>query len=506
MADDFDPDAYLEEVKKNPNSEKSQPNSEPNESLRGAWEHLKKGELAKAAMSVPGQDWGRSLLGGELGPLNGPVAAGIATVSPLAGAGGSWMDRFHEAQKEQREAMARHPGAAMLGGVASGIAAPLPGINGGASVLGKGAAGAVNGALQGGATSAGLGQGVGPGALVGGAVGGVAGTLGGLLSKAANSETLSPLLNRLKFLKPSPEEAQPLSQAGGDIRNAINDTAAQGLWKGLPSREGMLGRLQEAQAPAGKRIGDILSHADEVNANPAGPQALTRANGAPPGMKVQPDLSFPQTQGTIKDLLSHSAASNANPARLQNIAEQEGQNVADASGSLAALNKAKQGIYNQAYTPNTPDMGESFLPGRDQLLRSMGRDVKNSVQGSLDNLHNIDPSVDAEGFSQANKQYGTLADLIGPLNRGIGKDIAGEHGGGNVRIGTTGHAYGGLGDLLNLGGKRYLAQAHAGEALQSLDKGLSVYKPSQAVAKAFVVGTTPGLNQEDEETSLENQP
>jgi hypothetical protein len=463
------------------------PNPQDNESLKKAWEFLKQGQFAKAAMAVPGQDMGRAFMGGELGPLNGPAAALVATASPLAGAGGTWPERFALAQKQQREAMARHPWTAAGGGLLSGIAAPLPGVGGGAtSVLGKGAAGAVNGALQGGATTAGLGEGVGPGAAIGGAIGGLGGTLGGLLSKAAHSEALSPLLNRLKFLKPSPEEAQPLG-AGGDIRDAIQSTSDQGLWKGLPSREGMLDRLQSAQGPAGQKIGDVLSHADTVNGRLPEP--------------VEPNMSFPKSGATLRDLMSHSSASGDNPERLMGIAQQEQGNAAGAQ-SLAALNKAKQGIYGQTYTPNAPE-NASFLPGRDKLLRATGLDVKNSIQGSLDNLSQIDPSVDAAGFANANKQYGQLSDLMGPLNRAVGKEVAGG-GGSNIRAASHGSLYGNIGEMLNFGGKRQLAQAHAGEALQGAEKSLSTFKPSQVVAKAFIAGTTPGLNNEGDD--LENQP
>lgn len=465
------------------------------ESLAEFWNQLKQGNLMQAGRSFPGSEKSIAAMTGALGPATAAAPSLAALLS--SGQGGTFADRYKQAQKPLQQAVHNNPGSAVLGGLAGGILAPAPGLSGGASAAGKIGAGIANGAMQGGAQSFGLGQGVAPGAIAGGAIGGIGGGTGSLLSKAANSETLSPLINRLKFLKPSPEEAQPLSEAGQGIRSAIEDTSAQGMWKGMPSRQGMLERLQGAQAPAGKRIGDILKQADTVNAGL--PEAGATVPEGVGGSRVTPDTSMPTGQSTLKSLLAHSSSSGDNPARLQDIAQQESQNMADSAGSLQSLNKAKQGIYAQTYTPNKPEMGDRFLPGRDQLLRSMGRDVKNSVQGSLNDLHEIDPSVDAKGFESANKQYGTLADLIGPLNRATGKDIAG---------GNNAHIYGGpthmgvsmLGDMLNFGGKRQLLQAHLGEAAQGATKALSTYKPAQAVAKAFIAGTTPGINQEDEET------
>lgn len=470
-----------------PNSSQTQAKLKPSspqdkESWQEFWNQLKQGHLMQAGQSfpgygpIPGNDTMRAAMTGALGPLSGPVAAATATVSPLAGAGGSWGDRYKQAQGDMRDVMTRHPKTAAAGGLASGILMPVPGINGGASVLGKTAAGALNGALQGGATTAGLGEGAGPGALIGGALGGAGGAVAGGISKAANSETLSPLLNRLKFLKPQGKEAE----AGGKLREAISSSSPD-IWKGTPSREEMVPRMEAAQAPSGQKMGDILKQAD-ASAVPA-----------------QPDMSFPKATATLGDLLSHSASSNDNPVRLQSIMEQEGGNATGAQ-SFADLNKVKQGIYDQTYKPNSPD-SSNFLPGRDELLRAMGLDVKNSIQNSLNDLHNIDPSIDAEGFAGANKQYGNLAQMIGPLKRATGLDIAGGEGP-NLRASTSGHVIGGLSDLLNLGGKRYLGQAHLGEMLQGTDKlakSMSTFKPSQAVAKAFIAGNTPGLNQEGDE-------
>lgn len=483
----------------------------PKESLSEVWNQLKQGHLMKAGQAFPGTDATRAAMTGALGPFTGPAAALQATVSPLAGAKGDWSERYALAQKLMRENLARHPVAGAAGALASGVAAPLPAVKGGASILGKLGAGALNGAIQGGAQTAGLGEGVGQGAGIGGALGGAGGLIGGLVGKAANSELLSPIINRLKYLKPSPEEAQPLSEAGKDIRAAIDDTSKQGLWKGVPGRQEMLERLQAAQRPAGQKIGSILEQADRANIG-TGPNSLARAGAPPPAPKVYPDASFPNSQRTLKDLLSHASASGDNPMRLKDIARDELGNVSEAWGaknSLADLNKAKQGIYTQAYTPNTPDMADKYLPGRDQLLRAMGRDVKDSVQGAVNKISQIDPSVDAAGFAQANKQYGTLSDLIGPLNRGIGKEIAGENGSRLHFSPTSGHVAGSAWtDALNLGGRRYLGQAHLGEMAKSANRGLEslrTYKPSQAVAQSFIAGMTPALNTneaDDDESTM----
>jgi hypothetical protein len=482
-------------------------NPEDKESWSAFFDKLKHGHLMEAGMVAPGTDKAMAAITGALGPLTGPVAAAQATVSPLAGAKGDWLERYRAAQAQMRGALERHPVAGIAGGLAGGAAVPLPMLNGGASMLGKIAAGATNGAAYGGAQSFGLGEGVKSGALTGGAIGGIGGALGGLIDKAAKSEFLSPLVNRLKYLKPSPQEAQPLSEAGGDIRSAITDTSAQGLWKGIPGREAMLERLQGAQRPAGAQIGSILEHADRVNTGVSPGSMVSSASPAP---KVMPDASFPHSQDTLKSLLRHAAASGDNPNRLMDIAQGEQANLAGAWGaknSLADLNRAKQELYTHAYTPNTPDMAEKFLPGRDQLLRALGRDTKESVQGALENLSQIDPSVDARGFAAANKQYGTLADLIGPLNRAIGKDIAGENSSRLHFSPTSGHVAGSAWtDALNLGGRRYLLQAHAGEGAQAASKALQTYKPARSVAQAFIAGTTPALNDKENEDEAEMQP
>ncbi len=444
--------------------------------VRAAWEATKKTGKQLGNATVNGVEAAAT---GAMGPFTA-VPAGILALEMKAAHGGDLSDRFKQAQQTYGNNLSENPLSGMLGAAVSPINKLIPG---GAGVLGK----AANSALQGASMNSGLGGSALGGAAAGGGISLLGSGIGAAVKGAANSEMLSPTLNRLKFLKPSPEEAQPLSGAGQDIREAIKDTSAQGLWSGAPSREVMLNRFQEAQGPAGKRIGDILQQADTVNAG-----------------RVTPDVSMPNGQSTLKSLLAHSSSSGDNPARLQGIAEQEGANISDASGSLQSLNKAKQGIYAQTYTPNKPEMGDRFLPGRDQLLRSMGRDVKTSVQGALDNLHEIDPSVDAQGFASANKQYGSLADLIGPLNRAVGKDLGGEHVGGGIRASTHGSFYGNVADLLNLGGRRQLMQAHAGEAAQSASNALSTYKPAQAVAKAFIAGTTPGMKQEGDD--LENQP
>jgi|ERR1044071_2937028 hypothetical protein len=463
--------------------------SEPSvtDKLKTVLEHLKKGELMKAGAAFPGTPQTLAAMTGALGPA---IVAAPALAALVPQPGSTYGQRFKAAQEGLATNLNQHPLAGAAGGLVGGAALPLPSIPGGASVLGKTLAGAGTGALYGGAQGAGLGSlsGAAQGAGIGGAIGGAGGLLGGLISKAASSDMLNPTLNRLKFLKPSPEEAQPLSEAGQNIRGAIEDTASQGLWKGLPSREGMLERLSSAQKGPAQDIGNILQKADQVNASL-------------PERVMPGDNAFANSQSKLQELLSHAASSGDNPMRLQNIAEQEGQNVSNAwsaRNSLADLNKAKQSIYQQTYTPNKPEMGENFLPGRDQLLRTMGRDVKESIVDTVNRISQIDPSVDARGLQSANEQYGKLSDLIGPLNRAAGKELAGS---GNAHLygGPTHIGFSMLGDVLNFGGKRQLAQAHLGEFAKDASNQITKFKPAQSVAKAFIAGTTPGINEERED-------
>lgn len=442
------------------------------------------GEFAQAGQSAPGTPQAMAAMTGALGPAT--IAAPTLAALLTKGQGGDFSQRMAIGQQGLSQNMANNPGSAMGGALLGGLAVKTPQLPGSAAlggvpIIGKALSGALNGAVQGGAQSLGLGGGIGPGAAIGGVLGGLGGAVGSAASALAKGP-LNPILNRLKFLKPSAEEAQPLSPEGQDIRASIGETTKQGLWKGLPSREGMLDRLTEAQKPAGEKIGQVLQSAD--NASDLVPRPVDWSN----------------RNSVLSDLGKHSAASGDNLPRLQNIAQQESENVAGA-GSLTDLNRAKQNIYQQTYNQNTPEMGERFLPGRDKLLRAMGRDVKSSIVDQVKDASQIDPRIDANGLQSANKQYGTLQTLINPLNKAVGKDIAG----GDSSSMPGGGAMSMIGDMLSMGGRRHLAQAHGGEML-SKASGVAKFLPPDAVAKAFIAGTTPSINKKEADDEDRMQP
>ncbi|MES2367571.1 MAG: hypothetical protein V4563_16975 [Pseudomonadota bacterium] len=473
----------------------------PEESLGNFWNELKQGHLINAGRAFPGSDMAAAALVGRAGPFAG-IPAALAAVTNPGGDPGSLGERFDTARDRLRGPVERNPISALVGGVTSPYS--LPGVKTAktAGGLAKTGAGALNGALNGGAQSWGLGAGVAPGAIAGGVVGGLAGAIGAGLAGAGKSETLDPTLNRLKYLKPSNEEAQPLSESGSNLREAIKSTSADGqTWKGAPSRETMIERLQSQQAPEGKKIGDFLNKAD--TANQSLPRPVNPMEGEP----------FAKSDATLQDLLDNAHSSGDNPDRLKAVVAEQKANFAKSTGSLDAMNKAKQGIYRQTYNPNTSDMGERYLSGRDKLLRSMGRDVKNSIQGTVDkiaerqrvpptslgandatgvvdlskpvsdfqNINQIDPSV----LRNANKQYGTLQTLLEPLNRAIGKEM-GEHSGGRVNLSPTHAGASMFADALNLGGRRYLGQAHLGEMLQGAGKAIPKFMDQATIAPGAV--------------------
>lgn len=437
----------------------------PQDKLKTALDYIK-------GMGREGVDQLEAGLTGAAGPFTA-VPAGILALEMKAAQGGDLSDRFKQAQQVYANNLGKHPVAGMAGAALS-PASKLPG-------------GVASLALQGAAQSSGLGGSALGGAAIGGGIGALGKLLGAGINKAANSEMLSPLLNRLKYLKPSAEEAEPLSEAGQNIREALSDTGAQGMWGGLPSRETMLGRLQQARGKAGSQIGDMLEKADL--ASPGGT-----------------DVPFTNANAVRLNQNANANALRINPRQISDLATEQQANVVGASDSLAGLNRAKSAINSKItnYPSNASQADIDQINGGNSYLRALAKDVRGAVNNRIGEISQIDPSVDANAFSAANKQYGSLSDLISPLSRAIGKDISSDHTGGNIRMGTTGHMYAGLADLLNLGGRRQLAQAHAGEFLQDTSKALSTYKPSQAVARAFVAGTTPGINKQGDE--LEDQP